>query len=72
MSMAATETRLPAIDIVVESGPWDGKDEDAARRALEQTAVVVGRNFKGQALSVLFTDDAAYYTAPSRAPCGCW
>ncbi len=53
MTAAATNTRMPAIDIVVESGPWDGKDEDAARSALEQTAVVVGRNFKGHALSVL-------------------
>ena len=51
--------RTPAIDIVVESRQWDGKAETTARRALEETAIAVGANFKDHALSVLLTDDAA-------------
>ncbi len=59
MTVAATDMRVPAIDIVVESAQWRADAEATARRALEETAIAIGADFKGHELSLLLTDDEA-------------
>ena len=57
--MNATNTRAPAIDVVVESGPWDDAAEATVRRALDEAATALGPDYRDHALAVLLSDDAA-------------
>ncbi len=52
---------VPLIDVIVEAPQWDTARgaEATVRRALSEAAIAIGTNFKGRALAVLLTDDAA-------------
>ena len=56
---AATDMRVPAIDVIVEASHWDAGAEATARRALAEAAAAIGADFRNCALALLLTDDAA-------------
>jgi probable rRNA maturation factor len=56
---AATDMRVPAIDVIVEASHWDAGAEATARRALAEVAAAIGADFSNCVVAVLLTDDAA-------------
>jgi probable rRNA maturation factor len=54
-----SDTRLAAIDVIVEAPQWDADAEATVRRALAAAATALGKDLHDHTLAVLLTDDAA-------------
>ena len=50
---------VPLIDVIAEAGAWDSGAEAAVRRAIAETAIAIGADFKDRTLAVLLTDNAS-------------
>jgi probable rRNA maturation factor len=57
---------VPLIDVIVEEGAWDAGAEASVRRALTESAIAIGADFKNRTLAVLLTDDAAIHRLNAR------